>query len=195
MPELCQNSGSRGTVCANCSRTDLWGGWLSNRRFYPEADATRVAPLNSGVRCFSKIPKNIVVVKKNLNNGILKKRKYEMSLWFYKTDDYGKQSIYCVNIPFQLIFISIVFFVGITTTILSTHFIGKLENLLDSFLLIIVGFAFFLISKISLFVRGIWISWGMKSMAKTFKVMYIVGYILMGLGGIIIISILSSISG
>src|SRR2546428_9333858 len=37
-PEECRNSGSRGTVCVNCSRPGLWGGRVGNHRLYPEAD-------------------------------------------------------------------------------------------------------------------------------------------------------------
>jgi hypothetical protein len=52
----------------------------------------------------------------------------------------------------------------------------------NSFYIIALGFALLTISKVSLFMKGIWHSWGPSRMTKPFKILYVLGYILMGFG-------------
>jgi hypothetical protein len=98
-----------------------------------------------------------------------------MSLWIYKKDKDGKQNLYWVDIPL----FSIPLIISLFLAVFITQF----------FYFIAIGFIFILIAKISLFSKGIWISWGSKQMSKPFKLLYQAGYILVGIGVSIILLI------
>lgn len=48
-------------------------------------------------------------------------------------------------------------------------------------LLMTIGFLLFLMAKLSLIVRGVYVSWGSRRMSPAFRVCYRLGYTLMGL--------------
>ena len=68
------------------------------------------------------------------------------------------------------------------------------QIIIDSFyigiFLIISGFTIFSISKLSLFYKGIWNSFGTRYMKKQFKFLYIAGYISM-ISGLLLIILLT----
>jgi hypothetical protein len=103
-----------------------------------------------------------------------------MSWWIYKKDKDGKTSIYTEPVlPVELIMI----FVGLLMAMVGPRYFHNSTQLgIDSLTLTILGFALLFISKITLFRRGIWNSWGAKLMSKPFKYIYWSGYILIGLG-------------
>lgn len=62
------------------------------------------------------------------------------------------------------------------------------QLVIDAFYVIGAGFALLLVSKVSLLAKRIWISWGYSRMSKLFRVAYVLGYILIGIGIIILVA-------
>ncbi len=118
-----------------------------------------------------------------------------MSLWMNRQDPCGKSSTYLVEVPFETIVIA----AAMMVTVLAIRYVSQPAMVIfDAAVLGVLGFAFFFASKVSLFVRGEWITWGPASMTKPFKVMYIAGYILMAvgaIGGVAVPCILESLVG
>ena len=108
-----------------------------------------------------------------------------MSFWFYKKEKKGKKSLYAVDIPYD----AIMPLLGMIAALLFVRYLNLNNFIKDFFYLIFAGFFLLLISKISLFSRGIWNSWGTKHMSKTFRILYIVGYGFMGTGVVLILLI------
>ena len=99
-----------------------------------------------------------------------------MSFWYYRKAKDGKSSVYSITVPLELIFL----LVGLLFGILSPrYFMDSRQFGFDSIILIILGFSLFFVSKASLFIQGIWNSWGPKMMRKQFKWAYYSGYMLM----------------
>jgi hypothetical protein len=102
-----------------------------------------------------------------------------MSFWIYRKDKEGKSAVYSVNIPIELLIIII----GILAAfILPRYMFDSTQIGKDSLSIAGLGFVLFFISKISLFKKRIWNSWGPRLMSKPFKVAYSIGYVLIALG-------------
>lgn len=102
-----------------------------------------------------------------------------MSIWYFKKDKDGKTSVYSEYFPFEFIMI----FTGLLAAMFGPrYFHNSTQFGVDSFTLTLFGFALFFISKMSLFKKGVWSSWGTELMSKPFKYIYWCGYVLMGLG-------------
>jgi hypothetical protein len=103
-----------------------------------------------------------------------------MSFWIYQKEKNGKTSVYSVSIPFLE---SIIIVMALIAAILAPGYMCNSTQFgIDSMYLSAVGFLLVLISKITLFKRGIWNSWGSKQMTTPFKSVYLSGYTLIGLG-------------
>ena len=102
-----------------------------------------------------------------------------MSFWIYRKDKSGKKSLYSIDFPYESLIILIILLCGLFA---SRYIYDKTKFAYDSIGLLIVGFVFLLIAKISLFRKGIWNSWGSSLMSTPFKYLYWTGYILMILG-------------
>lgn len=90
-----------------------------------------------------------------------------MSIWVYRKEKDGKKSIYSISIPFE----AILFILGMIAALLVPGIIrNPPKSVPDSIGITILGFVLFLISKISLFVRGIWNRWGTKNMSNNLPV-------------------------
>jgi len=108
-----------------------------------------------------------------------------MSIWYSKREKDGKKSLVGVDIPFPLI----ITVLGLLAAIVGTRLFNNPSQLvIDAFYLVAFGFLLLLISKVSLFAKGIWISWGYSHMSKYFRFVYIFGYILVGIGIIILVA-------
>lgn len=106
-----------------------------------------------------------------------------MSIWLGKPDRNGKRSIYFAEIPYQVL---LAVFLAIFVLVLP-RYLGRPELvLLDSAVVMAVGFIMYLASKISLFVKGVWVSWGPGRMAAPFKVLYLLGIALIVLGALML---------
>jgi hypothetical protein len=68
----------------------------------------------------------------------------------------------------------------------------SIEYIIIIFLLYLTGFVSFLIAKISVFRKGIRVSFGAKQMSRFYQSFYISGYILMGIGLFLSIMVLVS---
>ena len=101
-----------------------------------------------------------------------------MSFWFYRKKG-NKSSIYSASIPFELI---LIFFGIFAAVVIPRYMFNSSQMGKDSLLLLIIGFILLFISKLSLFSKGIWNSWGTKQMNKIFKYLYRLGYGLIGIG-------------
>jgi|GEM_PF-2292231 len=102
-----------------------------------------------------------------------------MSFWYYKKEKGGKTSLTAVDIPVLLIMSILGFFVALV----GPRIFGSPSQLvIDAFHIIAVGFSLLFISKVSMFMKGIWVSWGYSRMPKLFKLFYMLGYILIGIG-------------
>ena len=108
-----------------------------------------------------------------------------MSYWFYKEDESGKQRLFAVDVPFPVI----IMLFGMLGALFMPRHMHLHELVTDGSYLISVGFFFLIVSKISLFSKGFWISWGPKFMSKSFRCLYMVGYVFIGMGTLLILSI------
>ena len=102
-----------------------------------------------------------------------------MSFWYYKKEKNGKRSLIAADVPFELV----IFTVGLLAALFIPRYVrNQAQMAIDGFYVIAAGFILLLISKVSLFAKGIWNSWGSAKMTKPFKVIYIVGYVFIGIG-------------
>ena len=102
-----------------------------------------------------------------------------MSIWLGKPGRNGKRSIYFAEIPYQVL---LAVFLAILVSALP-RYLGRPELVvLDSAVIMAVGFIMYLTSKISLFVKGVWVSWGPGRMVAPFKAVYVLGIALIVLG-------------
>lgn len=108
-----------------------------------------------------------------------------MSFWYTKKEKDGKKSLVAVDIFLPLIMFMIVFLAAIIGHRWWNH---PTQPVIDAFYLVASGFLLLLVSKVSLFVKGIWVSWGYSRMSKPFRVVYVLGYILIGFGIMIILA-------
>ena len=111
-----------------------------------------------------------------------------MSIWIYRKDKDYKKSIYSISVPFEAILIIF----GIIVASIAPRYIQNSSQLVpDAIAIIMTGFVLFLISKISMFIRGIWNSWGTMNMRRPFTYLYRTGYFLMvtGLLGCLLLNI------
>ncbi len=110
-----------------------------------------------------------------------------MSIWINKKDKDGKSHILAIEVPIM----GVIILLGLFTSLFAPRYFLSSEEIViktiarDSACLLVTGFLFILISKISLFRKRIWISWGSKLMTKPFRLLYKFGYLLM-LGGVLI---------
>lgn len=106
-----------------------------------------------------------------------------MSWWISRKGQHGERDYFLVNVPFETV-IAI-------TAILAAMIIPALETpsraLPVSIPFLLLGFLCFIVAKISLFRKGIWSSWGPKQMIRPFKVLYVVGYVFMVLGLLVLV--------
>ncbi len=111
-----------------------------------------------------------------------------MSFWWSKKEKDGKRSIYAIDVPFQLI----IMFLGLVLALFAPALIGRqlpTRTLnADGFYILAGGFLLLFISKLSLLKKGIWTSWGPKPMSRSYKFFYLLGYGLMVLGVIRILT-------
>jgi hypothetical protein len=101
-----------------------------------------------------------------------------MSIWIYRKNREGKKEIYSMSIPFGPLLILL----GFLLAIIIPRLMKPSQYLKESSFIVAVGFMLVLISKISLFRKGIWNSWGPKLMDKPYRILYKCGYVLVGIG-------------
>jgi hypothetical protein len=111
-----------------------------------------------------------------------------MSIWFIQKEKKGSVNIISAEIPLFLILILlgiIAGYLGLVSFNSTQKINAAFFNF--SFFLVMSGFGAVLISKISLFRKGFWKSWGSNLMTKPFKLIYRAGYSFLCLGMIFIL--------
>ena len=107
-----------------------------------------------------------------------------MSFWIYKKNKEGKKEMFSVTIPIEMLMIII----GLLTALIVPRYLIKpIRIMTDSMFIVILGFILFAIAKVSLFSKGIWNSWGSKLMNTPYRILYRTGYILMGIGVVVLL--------
>jgi hypothetical protein len=114
----------------------------------------------------------------------------EMSYWFYKREKSGNKNLYAVDFPYT----AIIPLLGMLAALLFPYFLNPNNLVKSCFYLISAGFFLLLISKVSLFSKRIWNSWGPTHMSKPFRFLYITGYILIGVGVVVVLILLSALT-
>jgi hypothetical protein len=103
----------------------------------------------------------------------------EMSFWIYKKDKSGKKILW--QIDFDIL--SILTLLGLLSALLGPSLFGNPSIILSlPFACSAAGLLLLIIAKLSLYRRGIWFSFGPKQMTRTYATLYKAGYILIGLG-------------
>ena len=98
-----------------------------------------------------------------------------MSMWNNKSFTENELSLFAKVLIYGVVIIP-VFYVTMQNII-----VGNVKNPF-AFIITILGFSLFIISKISLFRKGIWFSFGTKKMSECMGNIYRVGYWLMVIG-------------
>lgn len=107
-----------------------------------------------------------------------------MSIWLTKPDKDGKRNIYFAEIPYQIILVAFLLIVATAVP----RYVGNRDLVIsDSLVLMATGFTMYLASKISLFVKGVWMSWGPGRMAAPFRILYVIGIALMAIGILVLV--------
>lgn len=107
-----------------------------------------------------------------------------MSIWFYKKRPEGRKDLYLIDIP--ITFLTVI--VGLAAALTIPRYLRMPSRLFsDGAYLIGAGFILFLISKLSLLMQGIRVSWGYRLMKRPFKMAYILGYSLIAIGLLLIL--------
>jgi hypothetical protein len=109
-----------------------------------------------------------------------------MSLWLYKRDKSGKKILW--QIDFEPLSIMVV--LGLLAALIGPSIFRNPSIIIFfPFALVTVGFACLIISKISLYKKGIWFSCGPGFMTKGYAKLYKVGYLLLGVGTLLLLAL------
>jgi hypothetical protein len=103
-----------------------------------------------------------------------------MSIWIKRRSKTGGSSIYLVDFPYFLLFQ--VVFVILISLFLYVLIHTPFETAVGALSAMILGGVMIAAAKVSLFRRGIWISWGPSRMKKRFAAIYATGYLLIVVG-------------
>jgi hypothetical protein len=109
-----------------------------------------------------------------------------MSLWIYKKDKNGKTILWQIDIAIPLIMVLL----GLLAALIGPKALGNPSFMVWlPFALAVAGFVLLLISKVSLYRKGIWSSFGSRQMSKKYASIYKAAYVLLGLGVLLLLLI------
>ena len=114
-----------------------------------------------------------------------------MSLWVYKKDKSGKRHLW--QIDFDPLIIIVV--IGLVAALIGPR-IFQTPSLIFTMPLVLLtaGLALLIISKLSLYRKGIWFSFGPGLMSKGYVTIYKVAYVLIGMGVLLLLMLFNAIS-
>ena len=92
-----------------------------------------------------------------------------MSFWIERESQTKTGRIEIITVPFVELFFPLIMLLGIVVA----------SGMGGALLLMTAGFLLFLIAKLSLIARGVYVSWGSRRMSPAFRVCYRLGYALM----------------
>lgn len=102
-----------------------------------------------------------------------------MSWWVYGKDKSGRRVVWEIDVDFM----QVVFVLGILATFFAPALLrGPTAIFADGIRFIGAGLACLVVSKVSLFRRGVWFSWGPRAMTKWWARLYKVGYAIIAIG-------------
>jgi uncharacterized membrane protein YvlD (DUF360 family) len=114
-----------------------------------------------------------------------------MSLWVYKKDNTGKRHLW--QIGFDPLIIIVV--IGLVAALIWPHiFQTPWFILIIPLVLLTAGLALLIISKLSLYWKGIWFSFGPGLMSKGYVTTYKVAYVLIVMGVLLLLMLFSAMS-
>ncbi|MDA8240093.1 MAG: hypothetical protein M0Z67_06955 [Nitrospiraceae bacterium] len=112
-----------------------------------------------------------------------------MSLWWYKRDKSGNKILWQIDYDPMIIMVVI----GLLAAIIGPSLFRNPSIIIEfPFVLLAVGLACLIISKISLYRKGIWCSFGPGFMTKGYAKLYKVGYLLLGVGTLVLLALFSA---
>jgi hypothetical protein len=117
-----------------------------------------------------------------------------MSLWVYKRDKNGKRRL--CQIDFEPM--TIIILIGLLAALLGPRlhrnpwFLLNFISILP-FVLVSTGLVCLIISKISLYRKEIWLSFGSGLMSKGYATIYKVAYVLIGMGVLLLLMLFNAI--
>jgi hypothetical protein len=77
----------------------------------------------------------------------------------------------------------LIFILGLIVTLVVPRWMNRPNAIFsDAVVVLSIGLLCVVAAKISLFRRGVWVSWGPRPMSKSWARLYRVGYVFMGLG-------------
>ena len=107
-----------------------------------------------------------------------------MSFWVYKKDKTGKTILWQIDIEPMILMVVI----GLLAAMIGPRlFQDPSIILMLPFALFGTGFVCLIISKLSLYKKGIWFSFGLKHMSKGYATLYKVAYAFFAIGGLILL--------
>ncbi len=96
-----------------------------------------------------------------------------MSWWMYRRDADGRPVVWQIDVDLMFI----VFALGLLVTFVVPRWMrGPTVIASDAGVLLFAGLLCLVASKISLFRRGVWVSWGPRLMTKWWARLYKIGY-------------------
>lgn len=106
-----------------------------------------------------------------------------MSWWVYRRNADGRHEVWQIDVDLM----SIVFVLGLVVTFVVPRWMrGPIVVASDGGVLLVAGLLCLVASKISLFRRGIWVSWRPNLMTKWWARLYMVAYALI-FGGVLLL--------
>jgi hypothetical protein len=113
-----------------------------------------------------------------------------MSLWLYKRDKSGKKFLW--QIDFEPL--SVIMVLGFLIALIGPSIFRNPTILIYfPYALVTIGLACLIISKVSLYKKGIWFSFGPALMSKGYAKLYKIAYVLMGLGTLILLLLFNAL--
>jgi hypothetical protein len=115
-----------------------------------------------------------------------------MSLWLYKRDKSGKKVLWQIDSEP----LSVMVVLGLLSASIGPS-IFRNPSVLIYFpsALVTIGLNCLIISKISLYKKGIWFSFGPALMAKSYAKLYRIGYLLLGVGTLLLLVLFNALCG
>jgi hypothetical protein len=113
-----------------------------------------------------------------------------MSLWIYKKDKSGKTVLWQIDVAIPFVTVLL----GLLLALIASRQSEMLSFIVwFPFALSATGLLLLLISKFSLYRRGILHSFGPGQMTRTYAVLYKAAYVLLGLGVLLILALLRAL--
>ncbi len=113
-----------------------------------------------------------------------------MSLWFHRRDKSGKKILWQIDFDFMIIMVVI----GLLAALIGLGLIRNPSIIrMFPFMLLTAGLTCLIVSKTSLYKKGIWFSFGTGLMTKRYATLYKAAYVLLGAGVLLLFLLLDAL--